>query len=242
MEAHAELAYADVMLFTAVCTVLHDDMSLLSFINAALSVKSSYNSYQTSYAIVNQKTNWDSEFARMNHESGARMAIGTFDLMISFIPNKLSKLLEFVGFSGDRQFGLHELMMSESLTEGSRWPVSAMILGGYNLFFEVAYGLGEPDLQLVADIARKMETKFPSVSSARVAQLMTHALSRLTSRFHPVLRRWLQCGFFKSARAIYEATIGDFEKGLRLFQESNESNAVPEFKFANHLFMSLIYM
>lgn len=45
-----------------------------------------------------------------------------------------------------------------------------------------------------------------------------------------------------SARAIYKSTIGDFGDGLRLFQKSNESPAVPEFKFANHLFMSLINM
>lgn len=94
------------------------------------------------------------------------MAIGAFDLMISFIPNKFAKLLEFVGFSGDREFGLHELMMSESLTHGSRWPVTAMILGGYNLFLEVAYGLAEPDLKLVAKIAQKMEHKFPDVSAS----------------------------------------------------------------------------
>jgi hypothetical protein len=152
------------MMFTAVCTILHDEMSLMSFINAALNVKSAYSSYQTCYSMLSHKNNWDSEFAQMHFESGARMAIGAFDLMISFIPNKFAKLLEFVGFSGDRQFGLHELMMSESLTEGARWPVSAFILGGYNLFLEVAYGLGEPDLKLVEDIAYKMKLKFPKVN------------------------------------------------------------------------------
>lgn len=147
-------------------------MSLLSFINAALNVKSAYSSYQTCYAMLTHKNNWDSKLARMDFESGARMAIGAFDLMISFIPNKFSKLLEFVGFSGDRQFGLHELMMSESLTDGSRWPVSAFILGGYNLFLEVAYGLGEPDLKLVDDIAHKMKVKFPKVNTYHFSCLL----------------------------------------------------------------------
>lgn len=164
VETHAELAHADVMMFTAICTILHQEMSLLSFINAAINVKSAYSSYQTCYAIINNKTNWDSDLARMDLESGTRMAIGAFDLMISFIPNKFAKLLEYVGFSGDRQFGLHELMMSESLPEGSRWPVTACILCTYNLFLEVAYGLAEPDLKLVRDIAYKMQKKFPDVS------------------------------------------------------------------------------
>lgn len=45
VEVHAELVYADSLIFTAVVTVL-SDQSILGFINAALAVKTSYQSYQ----------------------------------------------------------------------------------------------------------------------------------------------------------------------------------------------------
>jgi hypothetical protein len=173
IECHAELAYADCMVFTAACTAGRDPSSWLGVINAALYANTAYNTYQTCFQILNNKTNWQSNIAKIHFESGTRLAIGVTDLMVSFVPSKFVKLVELAGFSGDRQFGLTQLKMSESLTDGSRWPASSLILGGYNLFLEYTYGLAEPDLELVEQIARKCEVKFPNViqSSVFILQL-----------------------------------------------------------------------
>lgn len=46
--------------------------------------------------------NWDNSRTKVHFESGVRMGIGTFNLMISMLPARVIKLLEFMGFSGNR--------------------------------------------------------------------------------------------------------------------------------------------
>lgn len=38
----------------------------------------------------------------MHFESGVRMGVGTFNLMISLLPARVIRLLEFIGFSGNK--------------------------------------------------------------------------------------------------------------------------------------------
>lgn len=51
--------------------------------------------------ILNQRQ-WESESSRVHFESGVRMGLGTFNLMISLLPGRVIKLLEFIGFSGNK--------------------------------------------------------------------------------------------------------------------------------------------
>lgn len=46
--------------------------------------------------------NWDNSKTKVHFESGVRMGIGTFNLMISLLPARVIKLLEFMGFSGNK--------------------------------------------------------------------------------------------------------------------------------------------
>lgn len=68
------------MIFTAVVTVL-SDQSFYGFINAALCVKQSHQSYQLCHKVLSNRTNWQSESAKMHFESGSRNAIGAFNLV-----------------------------------------------------------------------------------------------------------------------------------------------------------------
>lgn len=45
---------------------------------------------------------WDNNMTKEHFESGVKMGIGTFNLMISLLPAKVIKLLEFLGFSGNK--------------------------------------------------------------------------------------------------------------------------------------------
>lgn len=45
---------------------------------------------------------WESESSRVHFESGVKMGLGTFNLMISLLPGRVIKLLEFIGFSGNK--------------------------------------------------------------------------------------------------------------------------------------------
>lgn len=46
--------------------------------------------------------NWSNDSSKVHFESGVRMGLGTFNLMISMLPARVIKLLEFIGFSGNK--------------------------------------------------------------------------------------------------------------------------------------------
>lgn len=83
----------------------------------------------------------------MHFECGTRLGIGAFDLIISFFPNKLAKLLEFVGFGCDRGVALEELNISVRLVDGLLYDVTSILLSSYYGFLEYFYGLGEGDVE-----------------------------------------------------------------------------------------------
>ena len=45
---------------------------------------------------------WSDCQYRADFESGVRMGVGAFNLMISLLPARVMKLLEFIGFNGNR--------------------------------------------------------------------------------------------------------------------------------------------
>ncbi|PSN57871.1 Tetratricopeptide repeat protein 39B [Blattella germanica] len=76
-EIHAELCYAEALLLKSMLTECSN--------------------------ILHQR-NWGDESHKVHFESGVRMGIGAFNLMISLLPARVIKLLEFIGFSGSKLY------------------------------------------------------------------------------------------------------------------------------------------
>ncbi|XP_074598326.1 tetratricopeptide repeat protein 39A-like isoform X2 [Brevipalpus obovatus] len=144
-ECHAELCYAKSLLLWGLVTAL-EDQSIYGFINGALKIRASHQAYKECLNILKIKNSWESEISRMHFESGTRLGIGAFDLVISFFPTKMAKLLEFVGFNSDRDVALGELNQSVALVDGLLYDVTSILLSGYYGFLEYFYGLGEGDV------------------------------------------------------------------------------------------------
>lgn len=100
----------------------------------------------------------------MHFESGVRMGIGTFNLILSHMPSKVLKLLEFVGFSGDRKQGIDELEASSFQTEGLRCPLAILIMLAYQCYIEHIFGLGDGDMECVGKLLDYALAKHPNVS------------------------------------------------------------------------------
>ncbi|XP_013133395.1 PREDICTED: tetratricopeptide repeat protein 39B-like isoform X3 [Papilio polytes] len=108
-EAHAELCYAESMLLqAALCVIEGEDIA--AFLRATMKIKNSYNTYKECSRILEKKT-WASIESRQHFHSGVRLGLATFNIMIALLPARIITLLEYVGFSGDKEAGLAELQI-----------------------------------------------------------------------------------------------------------------------------------
>ncbi|RUS82422.1 hypothetical protein EGW08_009810 [Elysia chlorotica] len=149
-EIHAELCYAECLLIRAFLTFIQDE-NLISFVKGGLKIRECYKIYKECHKILkNRKVKTDKH--TIHFESGVRMGIGAFNLMISLLPSRVMKLLEFVGFSGNKKFGLNELKESCDLHAGLRGKISTIILVAYHSLVTYVLGLADGDIDLATEI------------------------------------------------------------------------------------------
>ncbi|XP_046746386.1 tetratricopeptide repeat protein 39B-like [Diprion similis] len=130
-ELHAELCYAEALLIKSLLTFMEDE-TLVSFVKAGFKIRTCYLSFKECQTILRTRK-WTNDNHRIHFESGVRMGIGTFNLMISLLPGRVIKLLEFIGFSGDKAFGLEQLEAGYREPNGLRQVLCALTLLSFNL-------------------------------------------------------------------------------------------------------------
>ncbi|XP_008544136.1 tetratricopeptide repeat protein 39B [Microplitis demolitor] len=143
-EVHAELCYAESLLMKAMLTFVEDE-TLVSFVKAGLKIRTCYLIYKECLTILTSRQ-WKNDIERVHFESGVRMGIGTFNLMISLLPGRVIKLLEFIGFSGDKINGLTELEKGYEDRRGLRQVLCAMTLLSYHLITSFVLSHRDGDL------------------------------------------------------------------------------------------------
>lgn len=159
-ECHAELCYAESLLLKALLTFMEDE-TLSSFIRGGIKIRSCYNSYKDCNNILKNRT-WDKSSTKIHFESGVRMGIGTFNLMISLLPSRVIKLLEFMGFSGNKQLGLKDLEEGYDMKNGLRQVLCVMTLLSYHLIVLYVLSHQEGDLNACEDILKTQLSKYPN--------------------------------------------------------------------------------
>lgn len=158
VEAHAELCTAEAMLLKAMLTFIEDE-TLTSLIKGGMKIRNCFAMYKECYNILTQRQ-WESESSKVHFESGVRMGLGTFNLMISLLPGRVIKLLEFIGFSGNKQAGMQDLVAGcQSL--GIRQVLCVMTLLGYNLIVCYVLSHKEGDLNFCDDLLVKQLKQYP---------------------------------------------------------------------------------
>ncbi|XP_019765054.1 tetratricopeptide repeat protein 39B isoform X2 [Dendroctonus ponderosae] len=158
MEAHAELCHAECLLLKSMLTFMEDE-TLSSFIKAGIKIRSCFNSYKECQQIL-FKRQWENEETKLHFESGVKMGIGTFNLMISLLPSRIIKLLEFIGFSGHKDQGLSELIEGYQLN-GIRQILCIMTLLGYNLIVMHVLSHRDGDTVICQEMLNKQLKKHP---------------------------------------------------------------------------------
>ncbi|XP_029563123.1 tetratricopeptide repeat protein 39A isoform X3 [Salmo trutta] len=160
-ELHAEVCYAECLLQRAALTFLQDE-NMVSFIKGGIKVRNSYQTYKELHTVL-QSSSYVHGDNHGHFEGGVKLGVGAFNLMISMLPTRTLRLLEFVGFSGNKEFGLLQL------TEGAagqtfRSFLCNMLLLCYHTFMSFILGTGEADVEDAEKLLQPYLKRYPKGS------------------------------------------------------------------------------
>ncbi|XP_051940433.1 tetratricopeptide repeat protein 39B-like isoform X4 [Hippocampus zosterae] len=158
-EMHAELCYAEVLLQKAALTFL--DESIIGFIKGGMRIRNSYQIFKECQAMVHGNAEMETSGTHIHFKGGVSMGIGSFNLMLSLLPARILKMMEFLGFSGDRELGLSELRAGAS-SDSLRSILSTLTLLMFHLYISVILGSGDVDLTEAEALLEPYAKRFPN--------------------------------------------------------------------------------
>jgi len=163
-EKHAELCYTECLFLDALLTFIQDD-NLISFVYGAIKIRSCYQNYKTCLEMVadQQPCSTFKPSLLKDLEGGIHLGIGGFNLVLSLLPPIIIKLLEWVGFSGDRFVGLNHLHKG-SKDQSLRSPLCSLLLLAYHTWITQYLGNGDGDVESSEEILQPLLTAFPKGS------------------------------------------------------------------------------
>ncbi|XP_056609731.1 tetratricopeptide repeat protein 39A isoform X2 [Triplophysa dalaica] len=157
-QLHAEVCYAECLLHRAALTFLQDE-NMVSFIKGGIKVRNSYLIYKELNAIIQSDT-----FSKgPNHkhlEGGVSFGIGAFNLTLSLFPARILKLLEFAGFSGDKELGISQLYTGAT-SHSLRSMLCALLLLCFYTFLSFILGTGEGDVEDAERLLKPFRLRYP---------------------------------------------------------------------------------
>ncbi|XP_068607605.1 tetratricopeptide repeat protein 39B-like [Brachionichthys hirsutus] len=174
VEMHAELCYAEVLLQKGVLSFL--DESIIGFIKGGMRMRNSYQIYKDCQAFADVTKDTEVQRPTYSHfKGGINMGIGSFNLMLSLFPSRVLRLMEFLGFSGDREIGLSELRQGAS-SNSLRSILSTLTLLMFHLYITVILGIGDGNLTEAEVLLKPYNERFPNGAlmlfyTARIALL-----------------------------------------------------------------------
>ncbi|KAJ2787601.1 hypothetical protein GGI15_000563 [Coemansia interrupta] len=109
-QRHADLVHAEAHLLSAMLGMASGD-GVIALVRDGWHVKSSYAAYRACNMFV-QDVHQQGGRLDDHYVSGAYFGVGVFNLVLSMLPARLLRLVEVVGFSGDRALGLEMLAVA----------------------------------------------------------------------------------------------------------------------------------
>ncbi|KAG1703674.1 Tetratricopeptide repeat protein 39B [Nymphon striatum] len=138
-QIHAELCYAECLLQRAVLTFIQDE-SVVNFFKGGIKIRTCYKSYKECLNILNKRS-WNNQCLKIHFESGVKMGVGAFNLVL----------------------GLKELDEGFSLSESLRSPLCSTVLLTYHTGAMFLYFSGRVE-EIKGDIDKAITRFEESVS------------------------------------------------------------------------------
>ncbi|XP_051965063.1 tetratricopeptide repeat protein 39A-like isoform X4 [Xyrauchen texanus] len=186
-ELHAEVCYAECLLQRAALTFLQDE-NMISFIKGGMKVRNSYQIYKELHTVLKSSVYVHGD----NHghfEGGVKLGVGAFNLMLSLLPTRTLRLLEFVGFSGNKEFGLQQLQ------EGSadytfRSFLCNMLLLCYHTFMSFILGTGNGDVEDAEKLLQPYLKMYPKGS---IFLFFAGRIEEIKGNLDAAIKRFEEC-------------------------------------------------
>ncbi|XP_030679750.1 tetratricopeptide repeat protein 39A isoform X1 [Nomascus leucogenys] len=157
-EIHAEVCYAECLLQRAALTFLQDE-NMVSFIKGGIKVRNSYQTYKELDSLV-QSSRYCKGENHPHFEGGVKLGVGAFNLTLSMLPTRILRLLEFVGFSGNKDYGL--LQLEEGASGHSfRAVLCVMLLLCYHTFLTFVLGTGNVNIEEAEKLLKPYLNRYP---------------------------------------------------------------------------------
>ncbi|XP_028374546.1 tetratricopeptide repeat protein 39B isoform X2 [Phyllostomus discolor] len=162
-EMHAEICYAECLLQKAALTFVQDE-NMINFIKGGLKIRTSYQIYKECLSLLHviQKNKAEQQFF-YEFEGGVKLGIGTFNLMLSLLPVRIIRLLEFIGFSGNRELGLLQLREGAS-GRSMRSSLCCLTILSFHTYISLILGTGEVNLVEAESLLAPFLQQFPNGS------------------------------------------------------------------------------
>uniref|UniRef100_A0A8C4H615 Zgc:158403 n=1 Tax=Dicentrarchus labrax TaxID=13489 RepID=A0A8C4H615_DICLA len=161
MQLHAEVCYAECQLQRAALTFLQDE-NMVSFIKGGIKVRNSYLIYKDLHSLI-KSHNCLKGPSHVHLEGGVSFGIGAFNLTLSLFPPRILKVLEFAGFSGDKEYGL-SLLRDGATGMNLRSMLCALLLLCYYTFLTFILGTGEGEVAEAESLLKPFLLRYPRVS------------------------------------------------------------------------------
>uniref|UniRef100_A0AAQ5Z535 Tetratricopeptide repeat domain 39A n=1 Tax=Amphiprion ocellaris TaxID=80972 RepID=A0AAQ5Z535_AMPOC len=158
LQLHAEVCYAECQLQRAALTFLQDE-SMVSFIKGGIKVRNSYLIYKELHSFIKSRHCVKGP----NHihlEGGISFGMGAFNLTLSLFPPRILKVLEFAGFSGDKEYGL-SLLGDGATGMNLRSMLCALLLLCFYTFLTFILGTGEGDVTEADRLLKPFRLRYP---------------------------------------------------------------------------------
>ncbi|KAM4847851.1 tetratricopeptide repeat protein 39B [Urocitellus parryii] len=162
-EMHAEICYAECLLQKAALTFVQDE-NMINFIKGGLKIRTSYQIYKECLSILHviQKNKLEQEFF-YEFEGGVKLGTGAFNLMLSLLPARIIRLLEFIGFSGNRDLGLLQLREGAS-GRSMRSSLCCLTILAFHTYISLILGTGEVNVGEAESLLAPFLQQFPNGS------------------------------------------------------------------------------
>uniref|UniRef100_A0A3P8TIE9 Zgc:158403 n=1 Tax=Amphiprion percula TaxID=161767 RepID=A0A3P8TIE9_AMPPE len=158
LQLHAEVCYAECQLQRAALTFLQDE-SMVSFIKGGIKVRNSYLIYKELHSFI--KSHHCVKGPNHIHlEGGISFGMGAFNLTLSLFPPRILKVLEFAGFSGDKEYGL-SLLGDGATGMNLRSMLCALLLLCFYTFLTFILGTGEGDVTEADRLLKPFRLRYP---------------------------------------------------------------------------------